>query len=127
MNPEIQHIPGLFHRNYRLDAILNFAAGGLQHPHQGIDGSKQFETAVSYLIRNHGIIHIYLINKSLIDKVFKVFLYLAVAHVGGIHYFRLAGAVLADPQHIGNYLNVGTALTHARPLGGIATQSLFTV
>jgi len=119
--------PGYFTEFIELDVVLNFAVSGLQHIHQGIDGSKQFKTAVGYLIRDHGIIHVYLIDKSLVDKVIEVFLYLAVAHVGGIHYFRLAGAVLADSQHIGDYLNIGTALAHARPLGGIAVRSLFAI
>jgi len=117
--------PGYFKEE--IDLISAFAVGGFQHFHQGIDGFKQFKAAIRYLISHHGIVHVYLINKTLIHKVFKVFLYLAIAHVGGIHYFRLAGAVFADSQHIGDYLDVGTALTHGWALPGFAAQRLFAI
>ena len=104
-----------------------FALGGFQHLHQAIDGFEQFEAAIRHLISHHGVIHVYLVNETLIHKVIKVFLYLAVAHVGGIHYFRLAGAVFANSQHIGDYLDIGTPPPHGYPLPCFATQSLFPV
>ena len=73
---------------------------------------KQFKAAFRYLISYHGIIYVHFINKTLIYQVIKVFLYLAVAHVGGIHYFGLTGAVFANSQHIGNDFYIGTPLPY---------------
>ena len=86
--------------------------GGFQHFHKAIDGFKEFKAVIGYLISDHSIIHIYFINETLIHQIIKVFLYLAIAHVGGVHYFSLAGAVFANSKHIGNYLYIGTPLAY---------------
>jgi len=92
---------------------LGFSAGaGFEHIHQGIDGFEQFETAFRDAVSDHGIIHIHLKDKALVDQIVKVFLYLMIAHVGGIHDFRLAGTIFAYTEHIGNYLDIGAAPPH---------------
>jgi hypothetical protein len=85
---------------------------GFQHIQKSIDGFKEFEAVVRHLIGHHRIIYIHSIDETLIYQIIQIFLYLMIAHIGGIHDFRLAGAVLTYTKHIGDYLDIGAPPPH---------------
>jgi hypothetical protein len=101
--------------------------GRCQHFQKSIDSFEELKAVVRYLIGYHGVIHVYFINETLVHQIIKVFLYLAVTHISSIHYLGLAGAVLADSQHIGNYLDIGAPPAYRRFLTGRAARNLYTV
>jgi hypothetical protein len=102
-------------KNYRrfqvitLEAVKRLRVSGgrrFQHGYEVIDSLEELEPAFGHLIGDHGVIHVHLIDKTLIYEVVKVFLNLAVAHIGGIHYFRLAGSSFPHPEHISDYFDI---------------------
>lgn len=88
--------------------VLLQSLAWFQHGDKVIDGFEQFETAISYLVGYQRIIQVDSMDKTLVYEIIKIFLYLAEAHVSGIHDFRLASAFFTCPEHIGDYFNVGT-------------------
>jgi hypothetical protein len=82
------------------------------HGYQAINSSEQFETAIGYPIRDHGISQVYLMDKTLVYEIIKIFLYLAITHVSGVHYFCFSRAFFPYPEHIGDYFYIRTPPTY---------------
>ena len=82
-------------------------------------------TFFSYAIVHTRITDLYRIDKSFFNQVAQIFLYLAVAHVGTVHYFRFTRAVFTDPEHIGYYFYIRAPVTDGRMLA--TTQLLLVI
>ena len=50
------------------------------------------------------------------QKESKIFLYLAIAHIGAVHDLGLTGAIFPRPEHVSYYLNIRPAMIHCHRL-----------
>jgi len=115
------------HDNHNAQALSSIAISEPEHFHYTIYILKQPQTLVGHPIGNYGVTHLHLINKTMTQQEAKIFLYLAVAHIGAIHNLRFASAIFAYLEHISHYLDVRPAPIHCHHLTPITTGCLILI